>query len=290
MRQLKISRSITVRDSEALERYLQDISKEHPLSAEEEVELSERIAKGDEKALEKLVRSNLKFVVSVAKQYRSKGMPLSDLINEGNMGLVKAAQRYDPTKGFKFISYAVWWIRQSILQAIADNGNLVRIPVSQQDSINKIRKIEDRFEQENQRKPSRDEILEYVDIPDDKLDAVIQTSLTRQVSVDEPFADGEGNGLLDIIPNEDAPLADSEMETESMKTEILDAIGQLNAKEQIVIRHFYGIGCDEITYDEIATMLGVKRERVRQLKDKALQKLRKTPGGKALKEYLGKKN
>ena len=207
MRQLKINKSITNRESEALEKYLSEIGKEELLSADEEVELAQRIRKGDKKALEKLTKSNLRFVVSVAKQYQNQGLSLPDLINEGNVGLIKAAEKYDETRGFKFISYAVWWIRQSILQAIAEQSRIVRLPLNQLGSMNKINRMLTKFEQENERRPSVDEISEVIDIPEDKVDEAINVS-GRQVSVDAPFVDGEDNSLLDVLVNNDAPMAD----------------------------------------------------------------------------------
>ena len=210
MRQLKITRSITNRESEALEKYLSEIGKEELLSSDEEVELAQRIRKGDQQALERLTKSNLRFVVSVAKQYQNQGLALPDLINEGNMGLIKAAEKFDETRGFKFISYAVWWIRQSILQAIAEQSRIVRLPLNQVGSMNKINKMLSKFEQENERRPSIDEISEQIDLPEDKIDAAMQIS-GRHVSVDAPFVDGEDNSLLDVLVNDNAPMADREL-------------------------------------------------------------------------------
>ena len=228
MRQLKITKSITNRESEALEKYLSEIGKEELLSADEEVELAQRIRKGDKKALERLTKANLRFVVSVAKQYQNQGLSLPDLINEGNVGLIKAAEKYDETRGFKFISYAVWWIRQSILQAIAEQSRIVRLPLNQLGSMNKINRMLTKFEQENERRPSVDEISEVIDIPEDKVDEAINVS-GRQVSVDAPFVDGEDNSLLDVLVNGDAPMADRQLVVESLQAEIKDALRMLTA-------------------------------------------------------------
>jgi RNA polymerase primary sigma factor len=216
MRQLKITKSITNRESEALEKYLTEIGKEELLTADEEVELAQRIRKGDRKALERLTKANLRFVVSVAKQYQNQGMTLSDLINEGNVGLIKAAEKFDETRGFKFISYAVWWIRQSILQAIAEQSRIVRLPLNQVGSMNKINRILSKFEQENERRPSIEEISEHIDLPEEKIDEAILVS-GRQVSVDAPFVDGEDNSLLDVLVNENSPMADLELVKESLQ-------------------------------------------------------------------------
>ena len=217
MRQLKITKSITNRESEALEKYLVEIGKEELLSAEEEVELAQRIRKGDRKALERLTRSNLRFVVSVAKQYQNQGLSLADLINEGNLGLIKAAEKFDETRGFKFISYAVWWIRQSILQAIAEQSRIVRLPLNQVGSINKINRMLSKFEQENERRPSIEEISEHIDLPEDKIDEAMHVT-GRQISVDAPFVEGEDNSLLDILVNDDAPMADRQLVMESLQS------------------------------------------------------------------------
>ena len=241
MRQLKITKSITNRESEALEKYLSEIGKEELLSADEEVELAQRIRKGDKKALERLTKSNLRFVVSVAKQYQNQGLSLPDLINEGNVGLIKAAEKYDETRGFKFISYAVWWIRQSILQAIAEQSRIVRLPLNQLGSMNKINRMLSKFEQENERRPSVDEISEVIDIPEEKVDEAINVS-GRQVSVDAPFVDGEDNSLLDVLVNNDAPLADRQLLVESLQAEIKDALKILTLRERNIITAFYGIG------------------------------------------------
>ena len=286
MRQLKINKSITNRESEALEKYLSEIGKEELLSADEEVELAQRIRKGDKKALEKLTKSNLRFVVSVAKQYQNQGLSLPDLINEGNVGLIKAAEKYDETRGFKFISYAVWWIRQSILQAIAEQSRIVRLPLNQLGSMNKINRMLTQFEQENERRPSVDEISEVIDIPEDKVDEAINVS-GRQVSVDAPFVDGEDNSLLDVLVNNDAPMADKQLVIESLQAEIMDALKMLTIRERNIITAFYGIGQPEMTLEEIGVKFGLTRERVRQIKEKAIRRLRGNTKNKILKAYLG---
>ena len=286
MRQLKITKSITNRESEALEKYLSEIGKEELLSADEEVELAQRIRKGDKKALEKLTKSNLRFVVSVAKQYQNQGLSLPDLINEGNVGLIKAAEKYDETRGFKFISYAVWWIRQSILQAIAEQSRIVRLPLNQLGSMNKINRMLTKFEQENERRPSVDEISEVIDIPEDKVDEAINVS-GRQVSVDAPFVDGEDNSLLDVLVNNDAPMADKQLVIESLQAEIMDALKMLTIRERNIIMAFYGIGQPEMTLEEIGVKFGLTRERVRQIKEKAIRRLRGNTKNKILKAYLG---
>ena len=286
MRQLKINKSITNRESEALEKYLSEIGKEELLSADEEVELAQRIRKGDKKALEKLTKSNLRFVVSVAKQYQNQGLSLPDLINEGNVGLIKAAEKYDETRGFKFISYAVWWIRQSILQAIAEQSRIVRLPLNQLGSMNKINRMLTKFEQENERRPSVDEISEVIDIPEEKVDEAINVS-GRQVSVDAPFVDGEDNSLLDVLVNNDAPMADKQLVIESLQAEIMDALKMLTIRERNIITAFYGIGQPEMTLEEIGAKFGLTRERVRQIKEKEIRRLRSNTKNKILKAYLG---
>ena len=286
MRQLKITRSITNRESEALEKYLSEIGKEELLSTEEEVELAQRIRKGDKEALERLTKANLRFVVSVAKQYQNQGLALPDLINEGNLGLIKAAEKFDETRGFKFISYAVWWIRQSILQAIAEQSRIVRLPLNQVGSMNKINQMLSKFEQENERRPSIDEISEQVDLPEEKIDEALQIS-GRHVSVDAPFVDGEDNSLLDVLVNDDAPMADRELVKESLRAEISHALQMLNERERNIIRAFYGIGEPELTLEEIGNKYGLTRERVRQIKEKAIRRLRNNTKNKILKAYLG---
>ena len=286
MRQLKITKSITNRESAALEKYLQEISKETMISAEEEVELAQRIKKGDTKALERLTKANLRFVVSVAKQYQNQGLSLPDLINEGNLGLLKAAERFDETRGFKFISYAVWWIRQSILQAISEQSRIVRLPLNQVGSVNKINREINRFEQLNERRPSVDEIAEKVDLPQEKIDEAMAIN-GHQISVDAPFVEGEDNSLLDVMANSDAPLADNQLVEESLKSEIQNALSALNERERNVLEASYGINQPELTLEEIGTKFGLTRERVRQIKEKAIRKLRNSKANKFLKTYLG---
>ena len=286
MRQLKITKSITNRESEALDKYLQEIGKEEMISIEEEVELAQRIRKGDRKALERLTKANLRFVVSVAKQYQNQGLSLPDLINEGNVGLIKAAEKFDETRGFKFISYAVWWIRQSILQAIAEQSRIVRLPLNQVGSVNKINKVLCKFEQENERRPSVEEISDELDLPEEKIDEAMSVS-GRHVSVDAPFVDGEDNSLLDVLVNDDAPMADRALLAESLKAEINKALKSLNDRERGVVEAFYGINQPEMTLEEIGTKFGLTRERVRQIKEKAIRRLRSTTNNKILKTYLG---
>ena len=286
MRQLKITKSITNRESAALEKYLQEISKETMISAEEEVELAQRIKKGDKKALERLTKANLRFVVSVAKQYQNQGLSLPDLINEGNLGLLKAAERFDETRGFKFISYAVWWIRQSILQAISEQSRIVRLPLNQVGSVNKINREINRFEQLNERRPSVDEIAEKVDLPQDKIDEAMNIN-GHQISVDAPFVEGEDNSLLDVMANNDAPMADNLLVMESLKAEIQNALNALNERERNVVEASYGINQPELTLEEIGYKFGLTRERVRQIKEKAIRKLRNSKTNKFLKTYLG---
>lgn len=286
MRQLKITKSITNRESAALEKYLQEIGKEEMISAEEEVELAQRIRHGDQKALERLTKANLRFVVSVAKQYQNQGLSLPDLINEGNLGLLKAAERFDETRGFKFISYAVWWIRQSILQAISEQSRIVRLPLNQVGSVNKIAHEINRFEQENERKPSLDEIAEKIDLPEEKIDEAMNIN-GHHISVDAPFVEGEDNGLLDVMANENSPMADSSLVEESLRAEIQNALNVLNERERNVIEASYGINRPELTLEEIGSKFGLTRERVRQIKEKAIRKLRSCSKNKILKTFLG---
>ena len=286
MRQLKINQSITNRESASLDKYLQEIGREELVSVEEEVELAQKIKKGDRKALEKLTKANLRFVVSVAKQYQNQGLSLPDLINEGNVGLIKAAEKFDETRGFKFISYAVWWIRQSILQAIAEQSRLVRLPLNQVDSVNKINKALNKFEQENERRPSIEKISEKVDLPEEKVDDALKIN-NRHVSVDAPFADGEDNSLLDVLVNNDSPMADKALVQESLRAEINTALNELNERERNVIEAFFGINQPEMTLDEIGSKYGLTRERVRQIKEKAIRRLRNCTKNKILKAYLG---
>lgn len=286
MRQLKITKSITNRESNSLDKYLQEIGHEELISVEEEVELAQRIKKGDRKALEKLTRANLRFVVSVAKQYQNQGLSLPDLINEGNVGLIKAAEKFDETRGFKFISYAVWWIRQSILQAIAEQSRIVRLPLNQVGSVNKINRVLNKFEQEHERRPSIDEIADNVDIPHEKIEEAMKVN-SRHVSVDAPFAEGEDNSLLDVLPNNDSPMADKKLVMESLREEINRALQTLNERERNIIEAFFGINQQEMTLEEIGDKYGLTRERVRQIKEKAIRRLRHNTKNKLLKSYLG---
>lgn len=286
MRQLKISKSITNRECAALDKYLQEIGHEELLSVEEEVVLAQRIKNGDREALEKLTKANLRFVVSVAKQYQNQGLSLSDLINEGNLGLIKAAEKFDEKRGFKFISYAVWWIRQSILQAIAEHSRIVRLPLNQVGSVNKINKMLNKFEQENERRPSINEIAEGVDLPEDKIEDAMKVQ-ARHVSVDAPFADGDNNSLLDVLPNEDAAMADKMLLLESLRDEIKRALQILNDRERKIIEAFFGIDQPEMTLEEIGTKYGLTRERVRQIKEKAIRRLRNNTKSRLLRSYLG---
>ena len=286
MRQLKITKSITNRESASLDKYLQELGREELVSPEEEVELAQRIRKGDQEALEKLTRANLRFVVSVAKQYQNQGLSLPDLINEGNLGLIKAAEKFDETRGFKFISYAVWWIRQSILQALAEQSRIVRLPLNQVGSLNKINKALGKFEQENERQPSTEELADMIDIPKDKIADTLRVS-GRHVSVDAPFVEGEDNSLLDVLPNDDSPSADRGLTNESLGTEIERALQILTVREREIIKSFFGIGCQEMTLEEIGERLDLTRERVRQIKEKAIRKLKKPSASKLLKSYLG---
>lgn len=286
MRQLKITKSITNRESASLDKYLQEIGREDLITVEEEVELAQRIRNGDRLALEKLTRANLRFVVSVAKQYQNQGLSLPDLINEGNLGLIKAAEKFDETRGFKFISYAVWWIRQSILQALAEQSRIVRLPLNQVGSLNKINKAFSKFEQENERKPSPEELAEELDIPVDKIADTMKVS-GRHVSVDAPFVEGEDNSLLDVMVNDDSPNADRSLINESLSKEIERALSTLSEREHDIVKKFFGIGVPEMTLEEIGDEFGLTRERVRQIKEKAIRRLRQSSKSKLLKTYLG---
>ena len=286
MRQLKITKSITNRESASLDKYLQEIGKEDLITVEEEVELAQRIRKGDQRALEKLTRANLRFVVSVAKQYQNQGLSLPDLINEGNLGLIKAAEKFDETRGFKFISYAVWWIRQSILQALAEQSRIVRLPLNQVGSLNKINKAFSRFEQEHERRPSPEELAETLDLPAEKVADTLRVS-GRHISVDAPFVEGEDNSLLDVLVNDDSPVADKTLINESLSTEVERALATLTERERDIIRLFFGINCQEMTWEEIGEKFGLTRERVRQIKEKAIRRLRHSSRSKLLKTYLG---
>ncbi len=286
MRQLKITKSITNRESASLDKYLQEIGREELITVEEEVDLAQRIKKGDQVALEKLTRANLRFVVSVAKQYQNQGLSLPDLINEGNLGLIRAAEKFDETRGFKFISYAVWWIRQSILQALAEQSRIVRLPLNQVGSLNKINKAYSKFEQENERKPSPEELADKLEIPVDKISDTLRVS-GRHISVDAPFVEGEDNSLLDVLVNGDSPNADKTLINESLAREIDRALATLTERESDIIKLFFGIQTQEMTLEEIGDKFGLTRERVRQIKEKAIRRLRHTSRSKLLKSYLG---
>ena len=286
MRQLKIIQSITNRESASLDKYLQEIGREDLVSIEEEIELAQRSRKGDRKALERLTKANLRFVVSVAEQYQNQGLSLPDLINEGNLGLIKAAEKFDETRGFKFISYAVWWIRQSILQAIAEQSRIVRLPLNQVGSVNKINRLLNKFEQENERRPSVEELSSQIDLPEEKIDDALKAP-SRHISVDAPFVEGEDNSLLDVLINDDAPTTDRSLVLESLHTEIKSALKGLNERERNVLEAFYGIDQPEMTLEEIGVKYGLTRERVRQIKEKAIRRLRANTNNKVLKAYLG---
>jgi RNA polymerase primary sigma factor len=286
MRQLKITKSITNRNSDSLEKYLHDIGKEELITPEEEVELAKRIKKGDQEALEKLTKANLRFVVSVAKQYQHQGLSLPDLINEGNLGLIKAAKKFDETKGFKFISYAVWWIRQCILQALAEQSRIVRLPLNKIGALNKINKAFSQLEQEHEREPSPDEVANTLDLPEDKVASTLELS-GRHLSVDAPFQDGEENSLLDVLQNHDSPDTDGNLINESLSQEIERTLNTLPEKESNVIRAFYGIGKKQMSLEEIGESIGISRERTRQIKEKAIKHLRQKTKNRLLKAYLG---
>ena len=286
MRQLKITKSITNRESASLDKYLQEIGKEDLITVEEEVELAQRIHKGDRLALERLTRANLRFVVSVAKQYQNQGLSLPDLINEGNLGLIKAAEKFDETRGFKFISYAVWWIRQSILQALAEQSRIVRLPLNQVGSLNKINKAYSKFEQDNERTPTSEELANILEIPKEKVADTLRVS-GRHISVDAPFVEGEDNSLLDVLENSDSPNADGLLMNESLCREIERALATLTERERDIIKLHFGISCQEMTLEEVGERCGLTCERVRQIKEKAIRRLRHTSGSKLLKAYLG---
>lgn len=286
MRQLKITKSITNRESASLDKYLQEIGHEEMISVEEEVELARRIKNGDRVALEKLTKANLRFVVSVAKQYQNQGLSLPDLINEGNMGLIRAAEKFDETRGFKFISYAVWWIRQSILQAIAEHSRIVRLPLNQVGSVNKVNKAMSKFEQEYERRPSVEEIADKTDLPEEKVLDVMKIN-KREISVDAPLVDDDGSSYLDILPNTSTPNTDNELLQQSLRDEISTALKSLNDRERNVIEAFFGINQQEQTLEEIGNKYGLTRERVRQIREKAIRKLRQNTKNKILKAYLG---
>lgn len=286
MRQLKITQSITNRESQSLDKYLHEIGKVDLITAEEEVILAQKIREGDQAALERLTKTNLRFVVSVAKQYQNQGLTLGDLINEGNLGLIKAAKRFDETKGFKFISYAVWWIRQSILQAIAEQSRIVRLPLNQVGSLSKISKAFSKLEQEYEREPSPEELADTLETTVDKISDTLSNS-GRHVSMDAPFVQGEENTLLDVLENND-PNTDSSLINESLSEEIKRSLATLTEREREIIVLFFGLSTNHpLSLEEIGEKFNLTRERVRQIKDKALQRLRHTSRSKILKSYLG---
>lgn len=286
MRQLKISKSITNRESASLEKYLQEISREPMVTVEEEAELAARIRRGDQKALERLTRANLRFVVSVAKQYQNQGMSLPDLINEGNLGLIKAAHKFDETRGFKFISYAVWWIRQALLQALAEQSRMVRLPLNQVGSLGRINRAFTKFEQEHERTPSSEELATILDEDPEKVAEVMKQG-GRHLSMDAPFAEDDENGLLDVLTDETVPTAETMLERESLAMEINRALNRLPEREREILRMFYGINRPETTLEEIGLRFGLSRERVRQLKEKTLKKLRLDSHNRLLRQFLG---
>ncbi len=288
MRQLKITKSITNRESPSLEKYLQEIARVNMISVEEEASLAMRIKSGDQLALDKLVRSNLRFVVSVAKQYQNQGLSLPDLINEGNLGLIKAALRFDETRGFKFISYAVWWIRQSILQALAEQARIVRLPLNKVGLTNRINKVCQQLEQEFEREPTPEEVAAVLDISLDEI-AATMNSTTRHISMDSPVVDGEDGTLLDTFVNPNAEQTDRELEHyQSLKTEIERSLKALTDRQKAVICYFFGIGMDQpLSLEDIGEKFHLTRERVRQIKDKAISKLKNASRCKSLKVYLG---
>ena len=286
MRQLKINKSITNRQNAALDKYLVEIGREELISTDEEVELAQKIHKGDHRALDKLTRANLRFVVSVAKQYQNQGLALNDLIDEGNLGLIKAAQKFDETRGFKFISYAVWWIRQSILQAISEQSRIVRMPLNQVGFQSKLAKAVVNFEQANERRPSVQELADILETDEGKVREALGTN-GKKVSVDAPFQDDDSNSLIDIMTDEDAPTTDNNMERESLSKDLEAALSTLSEREQQVLKMLFGIGCNEMTAEEVANSLSLTRERVRQIKERALRRLRDDANINILTKYLG---
>jgi RNA polymerase primary sigma factor len=287
MRQLKITKQITNRESQSLDKYLQEISKVGLITAEDEVRLAKGIRQGDQYALEKMVNANLRFVVSVAKQYQNSGMSLGDLINEGNVGLIKAALKFDETRGFKFISYAVWWIRQSIMQALAEHSRVVRIPMNRVGSLSKINRTLSQLEQKYQREPTSEELAEVLEFSPEEIKDTLRLG-ARHVSVHAPFAQGEDNGLLDVLENDSEEAPDNGMITDSLRTEVQRSLGTLSRKEADVLVLYFGLnGAPAMTLEDIAGMLALTRERVRQIKEKGIRQLRNTSRGKTLKSYLG---
>ncbi|MEM9416938.1 MAG: RNA polymerase sigma factor RpoD/SigA [Bacteroidota bacterium] len=287
MRQLKISKQITNRESQSLDKYLQEIGKVDLLTADEEVALAKRIKAGDKKALEKLTKANLRFVVSVAKQYQNQGLSLSDLINEGNTGLIKSAQRFDETRGFKFISYAVWWIRQSILQALAEQSRIVRLPLNRVGSLNKISRTFSQLEQKYEREPTTEELAEVLDVTVNEVNDTMKVS-GRHVSVDAPFVQGEENSLLDVLENNSDEKPDDELMNDSLRKEIQRSLATLTEREADVILLYFGLGGNHpMTLEEIGARFQLTRERVRQIKEKGIKKLRHSSRSDTLKPYLG---
>ncbi|MDP5120835.1 MAG: RNA polymerase sigma factor RpoD/SigA [Spirosomaceae bacterium] len=287
MRQLKISKQITNRESQSLDKYLQEIGKVDLLTPDEEVILAQKIKQGDQLSLERLTKANLRFVVSVAKQYQNQGLSLGDLINEGNLGLIKAAQRFDETRGFKFISYAVWWIRQSILQALAEHSRIVRLPLNRVGSLNKISKTYSELEQKFEREPSPEELAEVLEISANEVVDTMKIS-GRHVSVDAPFVQGEENSLLDVLENDGEVRPDQELMNDSLRREVLRALSTLTPREAEVIMYYFGLNGEQaMTLEEIGEKFNLTRERVRQIKEKAIRRLRQTSRSKALKAYLG---
>lgn len=288
MKQLKITKSITNRDAGTLEKYLQDIAKESLVTPEEEVELAQRIKEGDQRALDRLVRANLRFVVSVAKQYQNQGLSLQDLINEGNLGLIKAAQRFDETRGFKFISYAVWWIRQSILQAVAEQARIIRLPLNQVGAVSKLKKTAAMLEQEYQRKPSTAELAKEMDLPESKVQSLMGMNM-RQISTDAPLDDDDDGSFLDVYVDQDSTATDEAVENESDNNAINHALSSLSEKERQVINMYYGIGTPrEYSLDEIALTMGISRERTRQIRDRVLKRLKNGTNSALYQMYMNR--
>ena len=284
---MKISKQFTNRDSHSLDKYLQEISKVDLLTSEQEIDYSIRIKRGDQVALEKLVKANLRFVVSVAKQYQNQGLSLGDLINEGNLGLIKAAKRFDETRGFKFISYAVWWIRQSILQALAEQSRIVRLPLNRVGAMNRIGRAYSSLEQEYEREPSADEIAKELEMDFDEVSETLRMS-NKHISMDAPFSNGEENSLLDVLPSDEDPLPDNALMSDSLRTEIERVLATLSGREQEIVKLYFGIDDDHAyTLEEIGEKFKLTRERVRQIKEKAIRRLRHTSRSKNLRSYLG---
>ena len=287
MRQLKITKSITNRESEALDKYLQEIGKEEMISVEEEVELAQRIRKGDKKALERLTKANLRFVVSVAKQYQNQGLSLPDLINEGNVGLIKAAEKFDETRGFKFISYAVWWIRQSILQAIAEQSRIVRLPLNQSGALSKINQEINRFEQIHQRRPSVTELAELTQIDEAKIEQTAKAD-SHHMSIDAPFGEDDDNSMADLLSSGDDSRTDKQVDYESLTNDLESVLRSvLKDRELKIVRECFGIGCQERGLEEIGAEMGLTRERVRQIREKSITKLHDSGHARILMKYLG---